>query len=338
MADLFPFALVGQELGDVEVMIDKQFRGVDPHLAPAAQLVAHGGGKRLRPATFLLFVKLTQSSRTPVQIKLPHIVVGAVLELCHTASLIHDDVLDHAVMRRGLPTVHARRGNREAVLFGDHILARAFQLLADLARPELIVVLSELVAEVCNGEILQWAEKGFNLSESLYFEIIQKKTASFFRVAGTLAGRLQHLDKSTTAHLENWGESFGMAYQIFDDLYDLLAPPKPTKSTGRDADTGVLTLPWLKLRNHLGLQDLKKWYMAYRAASADKPPACLKEPLFREAVTATVICAETYLKQGMTGLQAFPESQAKAALLKCSRLLGDRLNKFQAHLPEQGKA
>ena len=176
----YPFSVVGPDLKEVEDLIRRQLTSPELHLEPASRHTTDSAGKRLRPAAFLLLSRLVAERPG-----LPHLVVAAVLELCHTASLIHDDVLDHAHMRRGRSSLNRLRGNREAILYGDHVLAGAFQMLAELARPELLMIVAELIRSVCSGEIRQWTCRSFELARDEYLAIVQAKTASFFRFAGT---------------------------------------------------------------------------------------------------------------------------------------------------------
>ena len=307
-----PFAPVRSELEQVETLVHKQLAPDAPCLAEAARLTRATGGKRLRPAAFLLLVKAL--GRRP---GVPHIVVAAVLELCHTASLLHDDVLDEAHMRRGRRTLNRARGNREAILFGDHILAGAFQLLADLARPELILLLADLVREVVAGEVKQWALRGPHLSRTEYLDVVRAKTAAFFRHAGIIAGRMASWDTAAVARLAHWGECFGIAYQIFDDIYDLAAPPRGDKSTGLDARHGLLTLPWILLRDAHGMPALRDLYLRARCAGGRSCPE--RDPRLKAALEAGVREAERFLAEGRAIIEDLPAGEARDALLALGR-------------------
>ncbi len=301
------------ELADVEDLIRKQLAPAAPYLDAAAAHAMCTGGKRLRPTAFLLLTKAL-GQRPGV----PHTVVAAVLELCHTASLFHDDVLDRARMRRGKPTLHELRGNREAVLYGDHVIAGAFQLLADLSRPELVALMAELLRIVCAGEIRQWSLKGQMLRRDEYLEIVAAKTASFFRVAGVLAGRMAALDAARCERLGRFGESFGIAYQIFDDLYDLVAPPRADKSTGQDARSGILTLPWICVRDAHGIAALRDLY--FRAGGGQRTRRdVLADPRLRTAVAECASLSTSLLGDGaavIAELHASPARDALGALLQ----------------------
>jgi len=311
------------ELQAVETLIQQQLQTADPFLEPAARHVSQSTGKRLRPAAFLLMVRLVDERPS-----VPHFVTAAVLELCHTASLLHDDVLDNATVRRGRPTLHTVRGNRETVLFGDYILAGAFRLLAELARPELVAIMAELVSRVCAGEIRQWSHRSFSITEEEYFYVVQAKTASFFRCAGTLTGRLACLGKEPTERLENWGTAFGIAYQIVDDLYDILSPPQADKSTGLDARVGLLTLPWIKLRDRCGMEALTKRYFKYRSGGSGN---WSHDELLHEALSQSAAEVQRLLEDAAGALEPFPASVAKETLLLMGEELSRKTGRFLKH-------
>ncbi len=302
-----PFEPVLGDLREVEDVIRRYLTPSEPYLLPASHHTRETGGKRLRPAAFLLLVRLVGERPS-----LPHIVCAAVLEFCHTASLLHDDVLDHASKRRGRTSMNLLRGNRETVLYGDHLLAGAFQLLADLARPELLHVVAGLVREVCAGEIRQWAQKSFDLAEEEYLAIVRAKTASFFRFAGTLAGRMACLGRVQTEKLEAWGNFFGTAYQIADDVYDLVAPSRSEKTTGRDAQSGLLTLPWIRLRDRRGIKALRDRYLASTTFSVK---SLLDDDPLREAIHEAIAVAEDLLARSQAVLAEFPSSDARRTLM-----------------------
>ncbi len=302
------------ELADVEELIRRHLAPDEPFLEAAAAHALRTGGKRLRPVVFLLLAKAL-GQRPGV----PHIVVAAVLELCHTASLFHDDVLDRARVRRGRETLHTLRGNREAVLYGDHVLAGAFQLLADLSRPDLVALMADLVRRVCAGEIRQWSRRGRLLRREEYLAIVAAKTASFFRTAGVLAGRLAALDASHADRLGRFGECFGIAYQIGDDLYDIVAPPRADKSTGRDAKAGILTLPWICLRDAHGAQALRDLYFK-AGGEPDALASALADARMRAAVEESAQIASRLLGEGAAFFEELPRSPARGAL---AALAGD---------------
>ena len=308
------------ELADVEEVIRRLLAPGEPCLEPAAAHALRSAGKRLRPVVFLLLAKAL-GQRPGVA----HIVVAAVLELCHTASLFHDDVLDRARVRRGRETLHTLRGNREAVLYGDHVLAGAFQLLADLSRPDLVALMAALVRRVCAGEIKQWSRRGRLLPRQEYLAIIAAKTASFFHTAGILAGRLAGLDAAHAARLGCFGENFGMAYQIGDDLYDIVAPPRADKSTGRDSKAGILTLPWICLRDAHGSQALRDLY--FKIDGKDRARV-LEDARMRAALRESAEIAAGLLREGAAFFEELPQSPARDALAALAEDLRAKIMRF----------
>jgi len=202
-----------------------------------------GGGKRIRPALLLLCARMAgyRGDR--------HRLFAAVFELIHTATLVHDDVIDGSPLRRGRSTVHARWGNHLTVLFGDHIYLTAMNeaLRADDLRP--IKILCEITLQMIQGEIIQAHLNGrTDIAEEEHLEVMRRKTALLFsgcaRVAAYLAGLPPHGEDELAA----FGLNLGMAYQIVDDLLDLTADPKILgKPVASDLREGRLTLPLIYL-------------------------------------------------------------------------------------------
>lgn len=196
------------------------------------------GGKLLRPSLLLLSGGLFGA------VTIDHIRAAVILELVHSASLLHDDVLDHGCLRRGVPTVNRRRGNRVAVLLGDLVLARAFELTACLDC-DLRAALARMVERTCDGEISQTANAGdFEITERKYLRMLSHKTAALFRGACTLGARLAGAGASECRAVGRFGYNAGMAYQITDDLLDITGNCATLRKTlGTDVERAKTTLP-----------------------------------------------------------------------------------------------
>jgi len=173
---------------------------------------------------------------------------GAVIELIHLATLVHDDVLDHAEERRGGPSVNALKGNEQSVILGDYLLSKAFHLCAKLdaeAGSRCAIRVGEITSIVCEGEILQLSHRGdAELTRDTYFNIIERKTAALIAVACELGGQLAGAPQSVADALYRYGMNLGTAFQIQDDLLDLTGEERIVgKPLGRDLELGKLTLP-----------------------------------------------------------------------------------------------
>ena len=238
----FPFELVRPHVDKVEAAILEQARAFDPAVEGYVSYVAGSSGKRIRPALVALAAGATGG------VQEPHLRLGMVLELIHIATLVHDDIMDGAELRRSAPTASARWGNSLAVLLGDALFAHALELSTDFGNA-LTRKIAHAANDVCTGEIIQTQRRyDLNLSKETYFKIIRMKTAALFACAGELAAALNGCDEDIQNRLHGYGDKLGMAYQIYDDVLDLVGDEEVVgKTLGTDLEKGKLTLPILNL-------------------------------------------------------------------------------------------
>jgi octaprenyl-diphosphate synthase len=209
-------------------------------------LVDHCGdyqGKRLRPALLLL------TARACGSVTAAHAVLAAVVEMIHTATLVHDDVLDEAMVRRHAATVNAEWGNETAVLLGDYLFTHAFHLAATVDSTLACRWIGQATNRVCEGEMQQVHHRGnLDLDEQSYFTIIEGKTAELTAVSCRLGAHYAGADAATTEALEGYGRHLGIAFQIADDVLDIWGEERVTgKSLGTDLAKQKLTLPLIRL-------------------------------------------------------------------------------------------
>lgn len=207
-----------------------------------AHLVA-AGGKRLRPALYFLAVRCGRARPAGV---LP---LAVALEMVHMATLVHDDVIDRADLRRGIPTANAKWGNQIAVLSGDYFFAKAFSLVArNYNDPAIIAILSEVICDLSEGELAQ-NQSAFSMpeGETDYYGRIAKKTANFIAASCQLGAIVGGLDEAAALALWRYGHAIGMAFQITDDILDIVATEKQIgKPVGNDLLEGIVTLPVIR--------------------------------------------------------------------------------------------
>ncbi|MCA9286582.1 MAG: polyprenyl synthetase family protein [Phycisphaerales bacterium] len=229
------------ELAAVEAIFDRQLASDMPAVNGLCRHVERYRGKMLRP-TLVLLCGLASGRR---RIDQGHRVVAAVAEMIHMATLVHDDVLDDAQVRRRGATVNQLRGNEVAVMLGDYLISNAFHLCSTIGDPSINLALGEITNTLCEGELVQLHHRdNLSLDEATYFEIIRRKTASLVGGCCRLGARLSGADEAVSSALGAFGLSLGVAFQIQDDLLDLEGKPEVVgKSLGRDLDKGKLTLP-----------------------------------------------------------------------------------------------
>jgi octaprenyl-diphosphate synthase len=234
---------IGGDLRQVEQIFRQELESQNPYVADIFAHVAHFRGKRLRPMLLLL------SAAATGPINEAHRVLGAVVEMIHTATLVHDDVLDEAETRRYVATVNARWNNETSVLFGDYLFTHAFHLASSLDTTLACRLIGRATNIVCEGELTQTRERGnLDLSEDAYLRIIDGKTAELCAVSCYLGAHYADADEAVAKSLEQYGRTLGIAFQISDDLLDILGSEDETgKSLGTDFKKQKLTLPLIRL-------------------------------------------------------------------------------------------
>lgn len=215
-----------------------------PILYAAAEHLFGAGGKRIRPAIVLLISRATMLDK---DITPRHRRLAEITELIHTASLVHDDVIDESEMRRGVPTIHSLFGNKVAVLAGDFFFAQASWYLANLDNLEVVKLLSEVIMDYAVGETQQ-AINHFDISISIetYLKKSYYKSASIIANSSKAAGVISEVSKETAEHFYNYGRNLGLAFQIVDDILDFTSSTDTLgKPAGSDLKSGNLTAPVL---------------------------------------------------------------------------------------------
>ncbi len=237
-------APVRPELERMNQQMVQDLRPADHDLEPLLEHVAQYQGKQLRPALVFLAAKMFQQ---PTE---AHFTAAKVVELIHTATLVHDDILDGAALRRQMPTVNQLHGNEIPVLLGDYIYALAFHMAVSLPDPTCARLFSDAVRRVCQGEISQSLHRlDLCWNEERYYQVIGDKTASLYAAACQVGGHYAGASCVQAKALYDFGHAMGVAFQIIDDCLDLSGEEAVVgKSLGTDLDLGKLTLPLLYLQ------------------------------------------------------------------------------------------
>ncbi len=338
--DLAPVqAAIAAALVRVGERFDRQLRS---DLPPVSRLVAHietYRGKMLRP-TLVLACGLASSpaaagagaERSEAEGAFlcdSHITLAAVAEMIHMATLVHDDVLDEADVRRRGQTVNRLHGNEAAVILGDYLIASAYHLCSQLDAQKTALLVAHVSMTLCAGELLQLSRRSdFSLDEPTYFEIIKRKTASLVALSCRLGAEASDADESTVRRFERFGERIGMAFQIQDDLLDLTGRQSTLgKPVGQDLAKGKLTLP---LIHHLAAVTpairgrsllLLEQACATSAGSqrsdtrADSAAALLRAVESSGSLAHARAEAQRLIADAKTDLTPIPDSAAKRLLL-----------------------
>ncbi len=238
-------------LKSVNDLLEAQIRAGHKILAERLLHAGLTSGKRMRPALLLL------SAACFGDIKKTHTAAAAAIELVHCATLVHDDVLDGADQRRHQSSMNSRWNNTTSILTGDYLFSKAFDICCSSGSMEVMRRVSKSSCRVCEGEVIQNARAGnLSISEQEYIEIVALKTAELCRCACGLGAVLTECDPSTVQAFERFGEDLGIAFQIIDDVLDLVGlQERMGKTLGTDLSGQKLTLPLIHCLSHLPSND-----------------------------------------------------------------------------------
>lgn len=246
---------IADDIKTVEDLLDSSVReSKNRSILEMSSSLMESPGKRIRPALVILSEKAASAGRSNSDNHKHLIKIATAVELIHMASLIHDDVLDKATIRRGVPTTNARWGDEVSIVLGDYIYSKAFELIGKCKNTDVFQCISQAIYVMSEGELTQICQRGsFDLSKDNYMVTIQKKTASLFAACcqmGTIIGN--HSLNVQTA-MKEFGLNFGMAFQIIDDCKDIISEEKGLgKQPGQDVIAGDITLPLLILLDIIG--------------------------------------------------------------------------------------
>lgn len=303
-----------------------QVEAFDPELGPYADYALNGPGKQLRPA----LVGLTAHVLGPLNDS--HVTVAVIIEMVHLATLVHDDVMDEAEIRRGRLTLAANWGNDIAVLFGDCLFARALSLAASFPTPEVCRAVAMAANTVCAGEILQTQHRGdFQFSRQKYFRVLEMKTAELFALSCELGAFLSGAIPDQRTALRQFGLAFGTAYQIYDDCVDLFGMESAAgKSLGTDLAKGKLTLPVLLAWERADGPErarLQNLVQCWESCSMKKMSKLLAK---HDTLAASLEMMRQYLAQARQVLRMLPASNGRAGLVGLTDFLAQQTDALVA--------
>jgi octaprenyl-diphosphate synthase len=281
--------------------------------------IVDSGGKRLRPVVVLL-----SALANGYQGK-QHLSVAAVIEFIHTATLLHDDVVDVSALRRGRETANQQWGNAPSVLVGDFLYSRAFQMLVELGDMDVMGVIADATNVISEGEVQQMANAGnAGISEEIYFEVIYRKTAKLFESAAQIGAILASADQKPMA---DYGKHLGMAFQIIDDVLDYQGDVNAIgKNIGDDLSEGKMTLPLVHARDNLAASERQIICQAIENKSAES---------FSDILTAVQSCgsldysieqAKFHAELAKKSLAELPDSQFKTVMADLADFSVSRLS------------
>jgi octaprenyl-diphosphate synthase len=298
----------------------RQVEAFDGEIVPYARYALTNQGKQLRPVLVALSGgaagKMTESLVT----------VAVIIEMVHLATLVHDDVMDEAVIRRRRPTMAANWGNEVSVLVGDCLFAHALKLAASFPTPEICRAVAAATNTVCSGEILQTHQRrNFEFNRTQYFRILEMKTGELFALSCDLGAWLGGASASGRQSLRKYGLALGTAYQVYDDCVDLFGSEVVVgKSLGTDLANGKLTLPILIVLERATAADqtmLKDYVQQWRPSHLPRVLELVQKYDAQNASRETIHCC---LETARQSLKSLSESPSRTALLTLADFLAQQ--------------
>lgn len=316
-----PLDLIQPDMQRVDQVISERLTTEVPLVREVAQYIISAGGKRLRPALLLLMSGALGNQNTHRH------TLAAVVEFIHTATLLHDDVVDESTLRRGRETANERFGNAASVLVGDFLYSRAFQMMVDVNNMRVMQVLSDATNVIAEGEVLQLMNmRDASLSEADYLRVIRSKTAKLFEASARLAPILANADARTEEICATYGQALGTAFQVIDDVLDYEGKAEELgKNLGDDLREGKVTLPIicaLKTASEPQKQLIRHAIEQGDAAHLDDIFAIILETGALETARAS---AMTEAQRAVDAAKQLPTNEYSAALLELATgLMGRR--------------
>ena len=250
------FDLLSQEMADVDHLINTRMVSENaPRIPEVTAHLVNAGGKRLRPLLTLASAKLFGYTGPY------HIHLAAVVEFIHTATLLHDDVVDESTQRRGRPTANRLWDNKSSILVGDYLFSRSFQLMVETGSLRVLDILANASATIAEGEVLQLtASQDLATTEETYLKVVRGKTAALFSAATEVGGVIAGAEEAHVTALFSYGDALGIAFQIVDDLLDVVGDAEKTgKNIGDDFRERKLTLPFIKAISKADDSEISSW-------------------------------------------------------------------------------
>lgn len=269
---------IERDLVEVKEEIRRQLGEEDGLMKRVIEDIIESSGKLLRPVLALLAFSAGNDNRKN---KNSMIKAASIIELIHTATLIHDDVIDGTTLRRHRTNLHTKWGDKISVLFGDYLFSRSFTVLCQLGCPEIVCTLANTINLICEGELKQINRAyDWDLTKKDYLSIIEKKTASLFSFSCFCGGRLGKVEANEIEALVNFGLNFGIAFQMVDDCLDFVGDEKVVgKSLGSDLRKGKITLPLIYLLSSTPQEVRKKIIEFISSEQKDVNVLIIKEML-----------------------------------------------------------
>lgn len=313
-------SLVQADLEATDTFICTELRSDIPFINQLIEYIVKAGGKRIRPLLVLLTARAFDHQDQK------HIDLAVAIELIHTATLLHDDVVDSSTLRRGLETTNSIWGNEASVLVGDFLYSRAFQLIVKLKNLEILQIFADATNIIAEGEILQLLNcHDPDTTENSYFEVIQRKTAKLFEVATQTGAALAAYSTQQMEAMKHYGMQLGIAYQLIDDALDYHSSAEEMgKNIGNDLSEGKPTLPLIHALRKGSKAEVKLIRNAIKTGSSQDLDSIIAIIESTGAIEYTANAAKQHALKAQSTLTHIPESPYRQALHDLSAFVVER--------------
>ncbi len=314
------YSLVKGELEQSEQLVSDSLQSPIELINDLSRHIIQSGGKRIRPLLVLLCAKAFGYQGDL------HIRLAAIVELIHTATLLHDDVIDASTLRRGQNTANSVWGNQASVLVGDYLYSHAFQLMVGMDNMLVMEILARSTNTIVQGEILQLQHSYHaKTSEEVYLEIIRCKTGKLFQASAELGAVIASIDETDYEAIGTFGLQLGVAFQLIDDALDYHSnPEKVGKNIGDDLAEGKTTLPLIYALQNCNAQEAKLIQSSVEAGDCSHLPEILRIIETTQAMTYTFSLAQQTIANAIIALEKIPSSIYRDALKSLAEFVVNR--------------
>ena len=304
---------IAEDMEKYKLLFDSYLQHSDPLLHEVFLNISSRKGKMMRPMLTLLVIRLLGGV---IDDKAMH--TAATFEYFHTASLVHDDIVDESEQRRGVKSIHCSYGNKVAVLVGDYLLANGLLCASKVDSPRLVGIVSKAAQALASGEILQLSNvSNQSIDENVYYDIINRKTAALFSACSEAGALRASTDENVIQNMSLFGHYVGMCFQIRDDIFDYDTSADIGKPTGNDMKEGKLTLPLIYALNHSNDEYMQK--LAHKVKSGEISDDEIDELVNFTRSNGGIDYAEHVMKnfadKAKDVLSSYPDGEIKSSLM-----------------------
>ena len=324
-------SLIADDMDAIDRLMQTRLDSNIPFIDEVIRYLISNGGKRIRPLLVMLSAKSIADHLSDEATQRCHL-LAVIIEYIHTATLLHDDVIDEATLRRGNPTTNALHGNAASVLVGDFLYSRAFQLMVHLDDMDIMRVLANTTNTIAEGEINQLMNcQNIDISIEEYTKIIQSKTATLFETSARLGSRIAGATQSESLCLGSYGRHLGTVFQLMDDALDYTGDEEKTgKKLGADLSEGKLTFPLIYAANHGNNSQTSLIHQAILNQQTTLDPLIFNQILDTidktNAIEATLKYAQEESSKALKMLESMPDNNWKSQLFTLANIATKRVS------------